>query len=64
MWAGLKMDGLTTDLQEPKTVEWLHFYESGEIVRELQQFDGPEGFTGPWEMVIGVGTKQDGLTIR
>lgn len=31
-----------------------------EIARELQQCDGPEGFTGPCEMVIGVGTKQDG----
>ncbi|HKQ38261.1 MAG TPA: methyltransferase domain-containing protein [Verrucomicrobiae bacterium] len=28
-----------------------------EVARELQQFDGPEGFTGPCEMIVGVGTK-------
>lgn len=28
-----------------------------EIERELRQFEGPEGFSGPCEMIIGVGVK-------
>jgi ubiquinone/menaquinone biosynthesis C-methylase UbiE len=28
-----------------------------EIARELSQFEGPEGFVGPCEMIIGVGVK-------
>jgi hypothetical protein len=29
-----------------------------EITRELSQFAGPEGFVGPCEVIIGVGTKE------
>ena len=29
-----------------------------EIARELAQFEGPDGFAGPCEMIVGVGTKQ------
>jgi SAM-dependent methyltransferase len=28
-----------------------------EIARELAQFEGPDGFAGPCEMIVGVGTK-------
>lgn len=28
-----------------------------EITRELAQFEGPDGFAGPCEMIVGVGTK-------
>lgn len=28
-----------------------------EIARDLRQFEGPEGFVGPCEMIIGVGVK-------
>jgi ubiquinone/menaquinone biosynthesis C-methylase UbiE len=28
-----------------------------EIERELSQFEGPRGFTGPCEMIVGVGSK-------
>ncbi len=28
-----------------------------EIAGELRQFEGTDGFTGPCEMVLGVGTK-------
>jgi hypothetical protein len=28
-----------------------------EIERELRQFEGPSGFEGPCEMIIGVGVK-------
>ncbi|MDP9366729.1 MAG: class I SAM-dependent methyltransferase [Chloroflexota bacterium] len=29
-----------------------------EIARELARFEGPDGFAGPCEMIVGVGTKQ------
>jgi hypothetical protein len=28
-----------------------------EITQELRRFEGPEGFVGPCEMIIGVGVK-------
>ncbi|MCD6031908.1 MAG: methyltransferase [Thermomicrobiales bacterium] len=28
-----------------------------EIARELARFEGPDGFAGPCEMIVGVGTK-------
>jgi SAM-dependent methyltransferase len=31
-----------------------------EIEEELRQFEGPDGFEGPCEMVVGAGVKQDG----
>ena len=31
-----------------------------EIEEELRKFEGPDGFEGPCEMVVGAGVKQDG----
>jgi hypothetical protein len=28
-----------------------------EIAQELRQFEGPDGFAGPCELVVGVGTR-------
>jgi hypothetical protein len=28
-----------------------------EIERELRQFEGPDGFEGPCELIVGVGVK-------
>jgi hypothetical protein len=46
MWAGLKMDGLTMDLQDPKTVEWLYFYESGDVMATVGEREGFLAGTG------------------
>jgi hypothetical protein len=32
-----------------------------EIEQELRQFEGPDGFAGPCELVIAVGTRGDNL---
>lgn len=43
---------MLADMPEPdREATW------DEITRELRQFEGPEGFVGPCEMIVGVGTK-------
>jgi hypothetical protein len=41
IWAGLQMDGLTMDLQDPHYVEWLYFYGSGDVMATAGAKDGP-----------------------
>jgi hypothetical protein len=43
VWAGLKMDGLTMDLQDSHYVEWLYFYGSGDVMATVGPKDGPGG---------------------
>ena len=43
---------MLADMTEPdRDATW------DEITRALRQFEGPEGFVGPCEMIVGVGTK-------
>jgi hypothetical protein len=42
VWAGLQMDGLTMDLQDPHYAEWLYFYGSGDIMATVGAKDGPD----------------------
>ena len=43
---------MLADMPEPdREATW------DEITRELRRFEGPEGFVGPCEMIVGVGTK-------
>jgi hypothetical protein len=41
-WAGLQMDGLTMDLQDPHYAEWLFFYGAGSVMATIGAKDGPD----------------------
>jgi hypothetical protein len=46
MWAGLKMNSLTLDLEDPKIAEWLMFYGGGVVAATVGERNGYRAGTG------------------
>ena len=71
VWAGLKMNGLTLDLEDPKIKEWLNFSGDGVVAATVGQRNGYVAgpafewrITGEWLEIDTAGDRKFAHRIR